>query len=65
MPEVYCVLLISRNLNYDENTKTPICEAKNTAYFSLKGYEYNVKEYGSLKYRTQGGKLSYEIPIRH
>lgn len=65
LPEVYCDLLISRNLNYDENTKTPICEAKNTAYFSLKGYEYNVKEYGSLKYRTQGGKLSYEIPIRH
>lgn len=46
-----CDLLISKNLNYDEKTHLPLCDAGTTVYFNEKGYRYNCYEYGSMKFR--------------
>ncbi len=47
----YCDLLIS---SYEDNT----CLCNATVYFNIKGHEYNIYEYGDLKFIADNYKLN-------
>ncbi|MBD5583517.1 MAG: ComEC/Rec2 family competence protein [Clostridia bacterium] len=66
IPVENCDLLVSYYENYDEETKSVQCLAKNTVYFNLRNCGYNVYDCGKITFFTDSGELKMkQTPLRY